>query len=117
VQRAALADLTDDVRLWRAVAHGRGALISKMIAIAYLEGDYLVLADMIADPQAPCRWAQPTRTGGAAVRFRRLNIGSVFAEEFRAEVATLEQLQRASATGLRYRTIHRRPSAAVVEPG
>jgi hypothetical protein len=101
-QRAALADLTDDVRLWRAVLTGRGALISKMIAIAYLQGDYLVLADMIADSRAPV----PV---GAADADRVVplfalgdwNIGSAFAEEFRAEVLTLQQLQRASATGLR----------------
>lgn len=101
VQRAALADLTDDVRLWRAVLTGRGALISKMIAVAYLEGDYLVLADMIADPQA----VVPAGAADADVVVPLFapgdwNIGSVFAEEFRFEVATLEQLQRASTTGL-----------------
>jgi hypothetical protein len=102
VQRAALADLTDDVHLWRAVLTGRGALISKMIAIAYLEGDYLVLADMIADSQA----AVPVDAADADVvvplfALGDWNIGSAFAEEFRAEVFTMEQLQRASATGLR----------------
>jgi hypothetical protein len=99
-QRAALADLTDDVRLWRAVLTGRGALISKMIAIAYLEGDYLVLADMIADAQA----AVPLGAADADVMVPLFalgdwNIGSTFAEEFRFEVATLEQLQRAATTG------------------
>jgi hypothetical protein len=101
VERAALADLTDDVRLWRAVLTGRGALISKMIAIAYLEGDYLVLADMIADPQA----VVPAGAADAdevvpVFALGDWNIGSVFAEEFRFEVATLEQLQQASTTGL-----------------
>jgi hypothetical protein len=101
VERAALADLTDDVRSWRAVLTGHGALIAKMIAIAYLQGDYLVLADMIADPQA----AVPVGAADADVvvplfALGDWNIGSAFAEEFRAEVATLEQLQRASATGL-----------------
>jgi hypothetical protein len=101
VQRAALADLTDDVRLWRAVLTGRGALISKMIAVAYLEGDYLVLADMIADSQA----AVPLGAADADVVVPPFapgdwNIGSTFAEEFRAEVATLEQLQRASLRGV-----------------
>jgi hypothetical protein len=102
VERAALADLTDDVSVWRAVLTGRGALISKMIAIAYLQGDYLVLADMIADSQAPV----PVGAADADVvvplfALGDWNIGSTFAEEFRAEVFTLEQLQRASATGLR----------------
>ena len=102
VERAALADLTDDVRLWRAVLTGRGALISKMIAIAYLEGDYLVLADMIADSQAPVPLGAADADGVVPLFAPGdWNIRSVFAEEFRAEVATLEQLQRASATGLR----------------
>jgi len=102
VQRAALADLTDDVRLWRAVLTGQGALISKMIAIAYLEGDYLLLADMIADPQAAVPVGAADADGVVPLFAPGdWNIGSVFAEEFRAEVATLEQLQRASATGLR----------------
>src|SRR3984893_4482288 len=101
VQRAALADLTDDVRLWRAVLTGRGALISKMIALHYLEGHALVLADMIADPQA----VVPAGAADADAVVPLFapgdwNIGSVFAEEFRFEVATLEQLQRASTTGL-----------------
>lgn len=101
VQRAALADLTDDVRLWRAVLTGRGALISKMVAVAYLEGDYLVLADMIADSQA----AVPLGAADADAVVPLFapgdwNIGSVFAEEFRFEVATLEQLQRASLRGV-----------------
>ena len=101
VQRAALADLTDDVRLWRAVLTGRGALISKMIAIAYLEGDYLVLADMIADPQAVVPLGAADADGVVPLFAPGdWNIGSVFAEEFRFEVATLEQLQRASTTGL-----------------
>jgi hypothetical protein len=101
VQRAALADLTDDVRLWRAVLTGRGALISKMIAIAYLEGDYLVLADMIADPQAAVPLGAADADGVAPLFAPGdWNIGSAFAEEFRAEVATLEQLQRASLRGV-----------------
>ncbi|HEX4647408.1 MAG TPA: hypothetical protein VH111_01155 [Steroidobacteraceae bacterium] len=101
LRRAALADLTGDVRLWRAVLTGRGTLISKMVAVAHLEGDYLVLADMIADSQA----AVPVGAADAdaVVPLFALgdwNIGSTFAEEFRFEVATLELLQRASASGI-----------------
>jgi hypothetical protein len=102
VERAALTELTDDVRVWRAVLTGRGALISKMIAIAYLQGDYLVLADMIADSQAPVPVGAADADGVVPLfALGDWNIGSVFAEEFRAEVFTLEQLQRASARGLR----------------
>jgi hypothetical protein len=101
VQRAALADLTDDVRLWRAVLTGRGALISKMIAVAYLEGDYLVLADMIADSRAAVPPGAADADGVVPLFAPGdWNIGSTFAEEFRFEVATLEQLQRASLRGV-----------------
>jgi hypothetical protein len=48
-QRAALADLGKDMRLWRIVLTGEGTMISTMVAVAYLQADYLVLADMIAD--------------------------------------------------------------------
>jgi hypothetical protein len=100
VQRAALADLTGDVRLWRAVLTGRGALTSKMLAVAYLHGDYLVLADMIADAQAPVP-AEPGDADAVVPLFALgdWNIGSAFAEELRAEAATLEELQRASLAG------------------
>jgi len=99
-QGAALADLTDDIRLWRAVLTGRGALISKMVAIAHLQGDYLLLGDMIADPQVPVPLA--TADADVVVPLFALgdwNIGSTFAEEFRAEAATLEELQRVSGVG------------------
>src|SRR5215475_2314644 len=52
-QQEALADLEADVQLWKSVLTGQGALISKMLAIAYLHWDELLLADMIADPHAP----------------------------------------------------------------
>ena len=57
---------------------------------------------MIADPQAPVPLGAADADGVVPLFAPGdWNIGSVFAEEFRAEVATLEQLQRASATGLR----------------
>ena len=100
LRRAALTDLTDDVRLWRAVLTGRGALASKMVAIAHLQGDYLVLGDMIADAQT--RLPVDAVESDLVVPLFALgdwNIGSTFAEEFRAEAVTLEELQRASALG------------------
>lgn len=99
-ERRALAELTDDVRLWRAVLTGRGALISKMIAVAYLQGDYLVLADLIADSQASVPvGATDADTVVPQFPVGDWNIGSTFAEEFRFETATLEQLQQASLKG------------------
>ncbi|HYM28851.1 MAG TPA: hypothetical protein VET66_11920, partial [Steroidobacteraceae bacterium] len=52
-QAEALADLEADMRVWKSVLTGQGAIISKLLAIAYLHWDELLLADMIADPKAP----------------------------------------------------------------
>ncbi len=91
-QHAALADLEDDLRLWRAVLTGEGTLISKMLAIAYLHWDELVLADMIADPQAPVPDAE---ANALALLFAPAdwNIGRVFFSEFRLQAAMLQQMQ------------------------
>lgn len=91
-QHEALADLEDDLRLWRAVLTGEGTLVSKMVAIAYLHWDELVLADMIADPQAPLPDAE---ANAPAPEFapEDWNIGRVFFSEFRLQAAMLQQMQ------------------------
>jgi hypothetical protein len=49
-QRAAIDELSQDLRMWRVILKGNGDLSSKMIAAASLHADFLLLADMIADP-------------------------------------------------------------------
>ena len=90
-QREALADLEADVRLWRTVLTGSGALISKMLAIAYLHWDELVLADMIADPAAPLP-AGPEDADALAPIFALddWDISKAYAAEFRVQAAFLE---------------------------
>ncbi len=48
-RKAAIADLRNDINTWRRQLAGSGSLISKMLAVAYLQGDYALLADIIAD--------------------------------------------------------------------
>ncbi len=48
-RKAAIADLGGDIRTWRRQLAGSGALISKMVAVAYLQGDYALLSDIVAD--------------------------------------------------------------------
>ena len=48
--QSALADLRDDIKLWRRIFTGEGGLISKLTAIACMQSDYLILSDMMADP-------------------------------------------------------------------
>jgi hypothetical protein len=91
-QRQALADLESDLRLWRTVFGGEGALVSKMISAAYLQGDYLLLADLIAEPHT----SLPTGEGDgdAVVAVADLNgwdLGSGLAAEFRVTASILKQ--------------------------
>jgi len=48
-QKSGLTDLERDVQLWRTVLTGEGSMLSSMLSTAFLQEDYLVLADMIAD--------------------------------------------------------------------
>jgi hypothetical protein len=93
-QRAALDQLIADVGLWRRVLTGQGLVISKMLALAYLESDYLVLADMIADPRAAVPLG-PDDADNAAPLFalRDFDLGTAFAAEFRVQASLLEQTQ------------------------
>ncbi|HEV2703764.1 MAG TPA: hypothetical protein VGV09_19220, partial [Steroidobacteraceae bacterium] len=58
-RRDALADLQNDLRLWRRVLTGDGRFEYKMVAVASLQGDYLLLADMIADPRTDLAAVSP----------------------------------------------------------
>jgi hypothetical protein len=49
-QREALAELQRDLQLWRMVLKGDGTLISKMLSVAFIHQDLLLLADLITDP-------------------------------------------------------------------
>lgn len=91
-QRAALDELIADVGLWRRVLTGEGPLIAKMLALAYLESDYLVLADMIADPHSAVPLG-PDDADNAAPLFalKDFDLASAFAAEFRLQAAVLEQ--------------------------
>ncbi len=50
-QAAALADMAGDLKVWRIMLTGDGSLISKMVAVASLHADFLLIGDMIADRQ------------------------------------------------------------------
>jgi hypothetical protein len=85
-----LAELEGDIRLWRRVLIGEGTLLWKMLAIAFLQSDYLLLADLIADPGidlAPReQYAEALVPLFDAADF---DLGKAFAAEFRIQVATL----------------------------
>jgi len=93
-QRAALDQLIADVGLWRRVLTGQGLLISKMLALAYLESDYLVLADMIADPHSTVPLGADDADNVVPLfALRNFDLGAAFAAEFRVQASLLEQTQ------------------------
>jgi hypothetical protein len=93
----ALVDLQDDVRLWRRIFAGEGALVSKMLSVAYLQQDYLLLADTIADPQVPIPVGEQD-ADSVVPRFdlRDWDLGRAFAAEFRVSSSVVKQTHELS---------------------
>jgi hypothetical protein len=96
-RRLALTDLQSDLRLWRVVLTARGALLWKMMAVAYLESDELLLADLIAggDTALP---AHDDIDLAPQFDLSDFDIGSAFAAEFRIMASALRQTDDLSAT-------------------
>ena len=97
-REVALADLESDVRLWRAVLTAKGALLGKMLAVAYLQSDYLLLADLITDGHVALpRDAADGDSLAPVFDLQDWDIGSAFAAEFRTTVAALGHTDDAAA--------------------
>lgn len=96
-RQSALASLRDDMDLWRRMLGGEGTLISKMIAVAYLQNDYLVFSDMIADPNIPIPDNIASFLPEPALS--EWNIGKVFASEFRFHSFFYRQNEALSGSG------------------
>ena len=96
-----LAELEGDIRLWRRVLTGDGTLLWKMLAIAFLQSDYLLLADLIADPRVDLELGEPYAESlvplFAAGEF---DLGRAFAAEFRVQVATLRSPENEARRGM-----------------
>jgi hypothetical protein len=79
----ALADLESDVQLWRTVLRADGELLWKMLSVANLESDYLLLADLIADGQVVLPPGETADTLAPLFDLREWDIGNAFPAEFR----------------------------------
>jgi hypothetical protein len=79
----ALADLESDVQLWRTVLKADGELLWKMLSIANLESDYLLLADLIADGQVMLPPGETADTLVPLFDLREWDVGTAFPSEFR----------------------------------
>ena len=83
-QREALNDLQEDLHLWRTVIKGDGTLISKMLSLAFLHTDVILLADLITDPTTDLKSLEGA-LDPVALPFdlKDYRIGNTFAAEFR----------------------------------
>ena len=92
-KRAALDDLGQDLQMWQVVLKGDGAFLSKMIAVASLHADFLVLADVIADPNAgPALLDGKQGSVISPFALSDWKIGKVFNAEFRAEAPLIRSI-------------------------
>jgi hypothetical protein len=89
---AAVRNLRDDLAVWRRMLVGNGPLVAKMVAVANLQGDLVLLGDILADPRFDLR------SHSAAIRaaldpFEEADwkIGSVQRNEFRLTITLLER--------------------------
>ncbi|HQU16803.1 MAG TPA: hypothetical protein PLO69_11965 [Gammaproteobacteria bacterium] len=94
-QSAALAAVGDDLQVWRKVLLGDGSLISKMVAVAYLRQDFLLLGNMTADPGLRLGALQKTlKLVVNPFPLGDWKIGQAFAHEFRVDARLLRTLYR-----------------------
>ena len=92
-----LAELEGDIGLWRRVLTGEGTLRWKMLAIAFLQSDFLLLADLIADPAV--QLAPGEEYAAALVPLfdaADFDLAPALAAEFRVQAATLRAAEAES---------------------
>jgi hypothetical protein len=79
--QAALKSLQQEINLWHRVLTSEGTLISRMLAVSFLQTDFSILSDLIADPRASI----PHNMEEFIPQFELSdwNISNAFAAEFR----------------------------------
>ncbi len=83
-QGLALRSLSADLSMWQRVLLGDGTLISKMITVANIHADLLLLADAMADPTVSMQVvSQSMGPWIAPMPEEQWKIGKVFATEYR----------------------------------
>jgi hypothetical protein len=100
----ALADLESDIQLWRAVLVADGELLWKMLSVANLESDYLLLADVIADDQVVLPPGETAETLVPLFDLREWDVGSAFPAEFRMICSFLRRSDLSRTSFSRERT-------------
>jgi len=99
-QKAALAGLRDDIRTWEKQLAASESLVSKMVAVANLQGDLAMLADIIAEPKLDFAGSSmEIRAALDLVPESDWKIDSVFVHEYR--VSAFMRDQERAVRGLR----------------
>ena len=95
-KRAAMEDLSQDLRTWKLMMQGEGTLPSKMIAAASLHRDLLLLAEAVTDTNTDMMLFDGGQ-GAVLTPFPTIdwNIGNAFGAEFRAMVPLYGQMTSA----------------------
>jgi len=93
LRKSAISDLGDDIRTWRRQLAGGGGLISKMVAVAYLHGDYALLSDIVADRKFDLEDSSPEIRSALEAPENGWRIGSLFAFEYRSNAFIWDQLR------------------------
>lgn len=94
-REAALADLGRDIRMWKEVLDGYGGLVSKVMAAKSLHADFLLVGDMVTDPDF-----HPTLLGDgmeavvAPFPLQEWKIGSAYGQEMRDTAPLWEAIVR-----------------------
>jgi hypothetical protein len=92
-QREALNDLQQDLQLWRTVLKGNGTLISKMLSVAFLHTDMILLADFITDLYTDLKsLADVLEPMALPFDLGDYRIGNAFIAEFRVTAAVYETI-------------------------
>ena len=93
LRKAAITDLSDDIRTWRRQLTGGGALISKMLAAVYLQGDYALLSDIVADGKLDLEHASLEIRSTLELPESDWRIGNSFSFEYRSNASMWDQLR------------------------
>jgi hypothetical protein len=84
----ALDDIQQDLQMWKVVLQGDGTVLSKVLAVASLHGDLILMADLIADPSTdPSSLSDALDSILLAFDPKDYRIGNAFAAEFRVTAA------------------------------
>src|SRR5258708_20193191 len=94
-QKASIEDLREDIRTWRRQLTGGGELISKMVAVAYLQGDYALLSDIVADGKLDLEDASLEIRSALELSEGDWKIGSSFPFEYRSNASIWDQIRAA----------------------